>query len=62
MKENQRMQTVERQAAYCKQNMKECQQQLVPFINSQIETANKFYKNLAKTEKGRKKIAKIKQL
>ena len=61
MKANERMQTVERQAAHCKANMKECQQQLAPFINAQIENANKFYKKLAKTKKGKEKIAKIKR-
>jgi len=62
MKENLRMQTVERQAAHCKANMKDCQQQLAPFINSQIENANKFYEKLAKTKNGKEKIAKIKGL
>ena len=46
MKANERLQTVERQAAYCKAHMRECQQQLAPFINAQIENANKFYKRL----------------
>ena len=62
MKTNQRMQTVERQAAHCKANMKECQQQLAPFINSQIENAKKFYKKLAKTKKGKEKIRQIKKI
>ncbi len=59
---NQRMQTVDRQAAYCKENMKECQQQLAPFINAQIENANEFYKRLAKTKNGKQKISQIKKL
>lgn len=62
MKANERMETVERQALYCKTHLKECQQQLVPFINSQIENANKFYKKLAKTKNGKEKIRQIKRL
>lgn len=61
MKANERMETVERQALYCKTHMKECQQQLVPFINSQIENANKFYKKLSKTKNGKEKIRQIKK-
>ncbi|MBN2067110.1 MAG: hypothetical protein JW744_01440 [Candidatus Diapherotrites archaeon] len=59
---NERMQTVERQAMLCKENMKDCQKQLAPFINSQIESANQFYKKLSKTKNGREKIAKLKNL
>ena len=62
MKENERMQTVERQATYCKTHMKECQQQLTPFVNSQIENANQFYKRLAKTKNGTEKIRQIKRV
>ncbi|MCX6799517.1 MAG: hypothetical protein NTW59_05490 [Candidatus Diapherotrites archaeon] len=61
MKANERLATVERQAAYCKTHPKECRQQLAPFINAQIESANEFYKKLAKTKNGRKKIAQIKK-
>jgi len=62
MKENERMQTVERQALYCKAHMKECQQQLTPFVNAQIENANEFYKKLAKTKNGSKKLRQIKRI
>ncbi len=62
MKGNERLDAVERQAIYCKKHLRDCQQQLVPFINSQIESANNFYKKLAKTKNGREKIARIKKL
>ena len=62
MKGNERMQTVERQALYCKAHLKECQQQLTPLVNSQIENANEFYKRLAKTKNGVEKIKQIKRV
>lgn len=61
MKANERMETVERQALYCKTHMKKSQQQLAPFINAQIENANEFYKKLAKTKNGKEKIRQIKK-
>ena len=57
-----RLETVERQALYCKAHLKECQQQLTPFVNSQIENANEFYKRLAKTKNGTEKIRQIKRV
>lgn len=62
MRDNSRMEFVEKWAHYCKNNMREAQRQLTPFINSQIENANKFYKRLAKTRGGKEKIGKIKRL
>ena len=62
MKETRRIDTVERQASYCKNHMKECQQQVNQFVNAQIENANQFYKTLAKTKNGKQKIAQIKKL
>ncbi|MDP6670374.1 MAG: hypothetical protein QGI60_01005 [archaeon] len=62
MKGNERLDVVERQAIYCKKHLRECQQQLVSFVNAQIESANSFYKKLAKTKNGKEKIARIKKL
>lgn len=44
----------------CRQNMKACLVETTPFINSQIENANKFYLRLAKTAQGRKIIKQLK--
>ena len=55
------METVERQASYCKGHMQECRQQVAQFTNAQIENANQFYKKLAKTKNGREKITRIKR-
>jgi len=51
---------VEFWAHKCRQNMQECLAETKPFINSQIENANKFYLKLAKTSQGRKKIKQLK--
>lgn len=53
---------IERWAQFCKKNMKKAQQVLTPFINSQIEIANAFYKRLSKLPNGKEKIRKIKRL
>ena len=52
---------VEKWAEYCKDNMKECQNQVAVFINSQIENSNAFYERLAKTKNGRQKIAELRK-
>jgi len=62
MKEKTRLETVERQALYCKTHLRKCQQQVGQFTNAQIENANRFYKKLAKTKNGKQKIARIKKL
>ncbi len=59
---NERLEHVEKWAFHCKNNIKECQKELTPFINAQIENANKFYKKLAKTKNGKEKIKKIKRI
>jgi hypothetical protein len=46
-------------ALRCRQDMKACLKEQAAFINSQINSANDFYKRLAKTNGG---IAKIKKL
>jgi len=57
---NSRMEHVEWWAKKCRQNMKECQRQVMPFIEAQIEMANDFYKRLAKTKGGMEKIRQLK--
>ncbi|MDO8633974.1 MAG: hypothetical protein Q7K34_01645 [archaeon] len=47
-------------ALKCKQDMRNCQRQLTPFINAQIENANLFYQRLAKTKNGKQKIRELK--
>ena len=59
---DQRLQQVEQWARYCKNHMAICQQQLNPFIDSQLQLANDFYKRLAKTKDGIRKIRQIKRL
>lgn len=56
------LEQVERWARHCKRHMGECQRQLAPFINAQIENANRFYRRLAKTRGGKRKIMQIKGL
>lgn len=62
MRDKTHLEQVERWAIYCKKNIKECQKQVTPFVNAQIENSNKFYKRLAKTKKGKEKIIKLKML
>lgn len=62
MKDKTHSEQIERWARYCKQNMKDCQRELTPFLNSQIENANAFYRRLAKTPGGKEKIRKLKRL
>lgn len=62
MRDQSHLEQVERWARYCKENMKDCQRELTPFLNSQIEIANAFYKRLAKTKGGKEKIRKLKRL
>lgn len=47
-------------ALKCRQDMENCQRQLTPFINAQIENANLFYRRLAKTKNGKQKIRELK--
>jgi hypothetical protein len=60
MRDKSHLEQIEKWALRCKQDMEECQKQLTPFINAQIENANQFYKRLAKTRKGKQKIMQLK--
>jgi hypothetical protein len=62
MKDKTHSEQLERWARHCKKNMKDCQRELTPFLNSQIESANAFYRRLARTPGGKEKIRKIKRL
>jgi hypothetical protein len=61
MVDKQRMEFVEFWAKKCKKDMPACLAETTPFINSQITSANKFYKKLAKTPKGKEKIRALKK-
>jgi len=49
-------------AEKCKQDMDSCLAQTIPFIDSQIVSANEFYEKLAKTRSGKGKIKKLKRI
>jgi len=55
------MEQVERWAEYVKNNP-DWKKKHTEFINAQIEIANRFYKNLAKTPEGREKIKELREL
>lgn len=59
MSDESRIEQVERWAKHCRRSMRECQRSLTPFVNAQIENANAFYRRLAKTRGGKRKIALI---
>ena len=60
MVDKQRMEFVEFWAEKCKKNMASCLAETTPFINSQIISANDFYKRLAQTPNGKEKIKELK--
>ncbi|MBI2045400.1 hypothetical protein HYT23_05050 [Candidatus Pacearchaeota archaeon] len=47
---------VERWARYVKENPEKWKERVKPFIDSQILMSRRFYKKLAETEAGKKKI------
>lgn len=49
-------------AEYVRDHPNEWRKQLNPFIDSQIQKANRFYEKLAETPKGKQKIEEIKKL
>jgi len=51
---------IERWAEYVKKHPKEWKKKLKPFLDSQIIIARRFYKRLASTENGKKKIELLK--
>ena len=56
MRDKTHLEQVERWANYVKNNPKTWKQKLKPFLDSQIIISRRFYKKLAETEEGRKKI------
>lgn len=56
-----RLEQVERWALYCKDNLKDAQKQVNAFVDAQLVNSNNFYKRLAKTKNGRKKILLLKK-
>jgi DNA-binding MarR family transcriptional regulator len=62
VQDKERMDFVEFWAKKCRKNMKKCLSETGPFIDSQIKTANEFYKRLTKTPNGRKKIRELKNI
>jgi len=56
MREKTHLEQVERWAEHVKNNPESWKKELKPFLDSQIIIARRFYKNLAQTPEGRKKI------
>ena len=53
---------IKRWAEYVRKNPDKWKKKLKPFLDSQIIIARRFYKKLAETEAGRKKIELLKNL
>jgi len=53
---------IERWAEYVKTHPKEWKKRLKPFLDAQIIISRRFYKKLAETEEGRKKIEMLRKL
>ena len=62
MRDKTHSEQIERWAKYVKENPENWKSKFNEFINSQIEISRRFYKELAKTDKGKEKIKKIKSL
>lgn len=60
--DKQRLAQVDFWAEKCKEDMNSCLAQTIPFIDSQIVSANKFYAKLAKTNTGREKMTKLRKI
>jgi hypothetical protein len=60
MKDNTREEKIIQWAKYVKENPDKWRKQHTPFINSQINKAQTFYKKLQQTPNGPQKIQKIK--
>ncbi|MCR4313394.1 MAG: hypothetical protein NUV58_04035 [Candidatus Roizmanbacteria bacterium] len=53
---------IERWAEYVRDNPTEWKKHMKPFIDAQILMARRFYKELSKTNEGREKIKKLREL
>ena len=53
---------VERWAKYVKSHPTEWKRHMTPFLDSQINMANRFYKKLSRTKSGREKIMILKRI
>jgi len=62
MRDKTHLDQVERWAKYVKENPDKWKSKVKPFLDSQIITSRRFYKNLAQTEEGRKKIIELRKL
>ena len=62
MRDKTHLNQVERWANYVKENPDKWKSKLKPFIDAQILMSRRFYKNLAQTEEGRKKIEELRDL
>lgn len=61
MRDKTHMDQVERWAEHCR-NSGRWKSELKPFLDAQIIMAQRFYKKLAETEEGRKKILELRKL
>jgi len=59
MRDKSHSEQIERWARYVRENPDKWKSKLKPFLDSQIIISQRFYKNLSKTEEGKKKIIKL---
>lgn len=62
MRDQTHMDELERWARYVKENPDKWKSKIKPFLDSQIIMSRRFYKNLAKTNKGREKIKRLRRI
>jgi hypothetical protein len=60
--DNSRIEQIDRWANYVRNNPNSWKKHLKPFLDSQIIIANRFYKAIAKTKKGKEKLKILKNL
>lgn len=59
MRDKSHEEQIERWAKYVKENPDKWKSRLKPFLDSQIIMAQRFYRKLAETEEGKKKISEL---
>jgi len=62
MRDKTHLSQIERWAKYVKENPDKWKAKVKPFMDSQIITSRRFYKNLTQTEEGRKKIIELRNI
>jgi len=60
--DNERLQQIDRWAAYCKAEPEKAKKAVNALVDAQIDIANRFYERLRKTPEGRKAYQKLLKL